>query len=146
MSRRGRRETWYQSDLISSWYTGDAYLDHPICSNCPPWKRLCGMQAFSVGVITQPDIRDQSDHVRNPRKVQSPLLLCFSWLYGLNGSPYDSSKKKDGGAMHTPREEFPSKDRIGLPWSIPISFIDSWKDVPIVIGGDRGIITEICPL
>jgi uncharacterized radical SAM protein YgiQ len=110
--------------------SGDAYLDHPASATALLGRTLWDA-GFSVGVISQPDVSDQSSF-----KVLGSPNLFFS----VSGGSMDSmvahltpAKKRRSEDAFSPGGELMRPDRATLVYSDLIH--KTYKNTPIIIGG-----------
>jgi uncharacterized radical SAM protein YgiQ len=110
--------------------SGDAYLDHPACATALLGRALWGA-GFSVGVIAQPDVNDQSSW-----EVLGKPHLFFSVSAGSMDSMvahYTPARKKRSEDAYSPDGIPLRPDRATLVYSDCIH--RTYKNSPIVIGG-----------
>ena len=111
--------------------TGDAYVDHPSFAHAII-SRLLESRGYSVGIIAQPDWKDDKSIAILGRPRLAFLVSAGNMDSMVNH--YTSAKKRRGEDAYSPGGRIGLRpDRASIVYSNLIR--KTYKDVPIIIGG-----------
>ncbi len=120
---------WDSCDIIL--ITGDAYIDHP-SFGAGIIGRVLENQGFRVGVISQPNIKDDKCFL----KLGKPKLYFAVSAGNMDSmiNHYTSDKKKRHNDAYTPNDDYDKRpDRAVIKYTNVVKKL--FKETPVIIGG-----------
>lgn len=130
MSRREMDDLgWDSCDIIL--ISGDAYIDHP-SFGAGIIGRVLESQGFRVGIIAQPDIKNDADFMA----LGTPNLYFAVSAGNMDSmiNHYTSDRKKRHNDAYTPNDAYDKRpDRAVIKYTNVVKRL--YKNIPVIIGG-----------